>query len=341
VTLLVVVSVSLAWVLLPFFGPILWATIIAVLFVPLHRRLLPRLWHQRSLTALVTLALVSVMVILPTVLISMALAREATGLYEQLVSGQLNPTRYFYRIFESLPGWVTAWLDRFGLNDFSALQARLTQGLARMSQVVASQALGIGQNTFEFVVDLFITLYLAFFLIRDGNTIARRVRDAIPLAPAHRAALFRKFTVVIRAVVKGNLLVAVLQGLLGGLAFWFLGVGGALLWAVVMAVFSMVPAVGPALVWGPLAAYLLINGAWWQGGALVLWGALVIGLVDNVLRPMVVGKDTRMPDYLVLISTLGGLVVFGINGFVLGPVVAAMFVAVWHLYNDETLHPKP
>lgn len=332
--LLVAVSAALVWILLPFYGTILWGMIIALLFAPLYRRLLPRLAHKRTPAALLSLLLVLVIVILPLAVVAAALAREATTIYEQLQSGKLNPTQYFRGVFDALPGWATAWLDRFGLVDFNALQRRLTEALARGSQIIAAQALGIGQLTFEFIVELFITLYLAFFLIRDGDALARTLRRAVPLAPAHRSELVSKFTVVIRATVKGNLLVAALQGLLGGVAFWFLGVHGALLWAVVMAFLSLLPAVGAALVWLPVALYFLLTGAVWQGAALIAWGVLVIGLVDNLLRPILVGKDTRLPDYVVLTSTLGGMAVFGINGFVLGPAIAAMFVAVWQIYAD-------
>lgn len=334
VLLLVLVSAALVWILLPFYGTLLWGTIIALLFAPLHRRLLPRLRQRRTPAALLTLLVVLVMVILPLALVAAALAREATGVYEQLQSGELNATRYFRGVFNALPDWITAWLDRFGVVDFNTLQRRLTEALTRGSQFIATQALGIGQLTFEFIVDLFITLYLAFFLIRDGDALARILRHAVPLAPAHRRELVGKFTVVIRATVKGNLLVAALQGLLGGLAFWVLDVRGALLWGVVMAFLSLLPAVGAALVWLPVALYFLFTGALWQGAALVAWGVLVIGLVDNLLRPILVGKDTRLPDYVVLMSTLGGMVVFGINGFVIGPAIAAMFVAVWHIYGS-------
>ncbi|MDP1900811.1 MAG: AI-2E family transporter [Rubrivivax sp.] len=331
--LLVAVSLGLAWILLPFYGPILWGTIVALLFAPLYRRLLPRLKRRRNAAALATLGVVLVLVILPLALITAALAREAAGVYQRLQSGEMDPSLYFRGVFEALPGWMAALLDRFGLVDFSTLQERLTTALAQGSQFIATQALGIGQNTFELVVDLFITLYLAFFLIRDGDTLVRDLRHAIPLAPAYRRELFDKFAVVVRATVKGNLLVAALQGALGGLAFWFLGVNGALLWAVVMAFLSLLPAIGAALVWLPVAGYFLLTGALWQGLALTAWGVLVIGLVDNLLRPLLVGKDTRLPDYLVLISTLGGMAVFGINGFVLGPAIAAMFIAVWHIYG--------
>ena len=331
--LLLAVSTALAWILLPFYGTILWGAIVALLFAPLYHRLLPRLAQHRTPAALLTLLVVLVMVVFPLALIAAALAREASGVYEQLQSGELNATRYFRGVFDALPDWVTSWLDRFGVVDFNTLQRRLTEALARGSQVIATQALGIGQITVEFIVDLFITLYLAFFLIRDGDALARTLRHAVPLAAAHRRELVGKFTVVIRATVKGNLLVAALQGLLGGLAFWFLGVKGALLWDVVMAFLSLLPAVGAALVWLPVALYFLLTGALWQGVALVAWGVLVIGLVDNVLRPILVGKDTRLPDYVVLMTTLGGMVVFGINGFVLGPAIAAMFIAVWHIYG--------
>ena len=336
--LLVTVSIALAWILQPFYGTILWGTVIALLFVPLFRRLLPRLKQRRTPAALLTLLVVLVVVILPLAVVTAALAREATGLYERLQSGELNPSLYFRGLFNALPDCLSAVLERFGLVDFNTLQKRIADALSQGSQFIAAQALSIGQNTFEFIVDLFVTLYLAFFLIRDGDQLARELRHAMPLAPAHQKELLGKFTVVIRATVKGNLLVAALQGLLGGLAFWFLGVDGALLWAVLMAFLSLLPAVGAALVWLPVALYFLMTGAIWQGLALIAWGVLVIGLVDNLLRPILVGKDTRMPDYVVLISTLGGMAVLGINGFVLGPTIAAMFIAVWHIY--ATTRPR-
>jgi predicted PurR-regulated permease PerM len=233
-----------------------------------------------------------------------------------------------------LPLWITALLERFGLADFDALQRRSTALLAQGSQFIATQALGLGQITFDFVVSLFITLYLAFFLIRDGEDVVRSLRRAIPLAPEHKKELLHKFSTVIRATVKGNLLVASLQGALGGLAFWYLGVSGALLWAVLMAFLSLLPAIGAGLVWLPVAFYFLATGALWEGMALIAYGLLVVGLVDNLLRPILVGKDTGMPDYIVMITTVGGMAVFGINGFVLGPAIAAMFIAVWHIYGS-------
>jgi len=330
--LLVTVTLALGWILLPFYGTILWASIIALLFAPVFRWLTARLKGRRTLAALLTLLIVLVAVIVPFTLISAALAREAMGVYDRVQSGALNPALYFHRIFDALPDWKLALLDRFGLADFDTLQRRLTEAVALATQFIASRALGIGQNTFAFIANLFITAYIAFFLIRDGDSLVRAVRRAIPLSPAHKRELLGKFATVLRATVKGNLVVAAIQGALGGIAFWFLGVGAALLCGVLMAFLSLLPAVGAALVWFPVAVYFVVVGAVWQGIALFAFGVLVIGLVDNLLRPILVGRDTRMPDFVVMITTLGGMAVFGINGFVLGPTIAAMFIAVWHIY---------
>ncbi len=332
--LLLVASIAFGWVLWPFYGAIMWGSIIAVLFSPLYRRLLPRLNQRPTPAALLTLLIVLLMVILPLALIAASLTREAALVYAQLQSGELNPALYFHGVFDALPGWITVLLDHFGMADFSTLQSRLTAALAMGSKYFATQAFSLGQNTFEFFASLFITLYLAFFLIRDGEGVMNLIRRGISLSAVHKNELLGKFSTVIRATIKGNILVAVIQGALGGIAFSFLGVRGALLWAVLMAFLSLLPAVGAGLVWLPVAVYFLVTGALWQGIALTAYGVLVIGLVDNVLRPILVGKDTRMPDYLVLISTLGGMALFGINGFVLGPTIAAMFLAVWQIYIE-------
>ena len=331
--LLVVVSLALGWILQPFFGTILWGAIIALLFAPLYRWLLPRLGGRRSAAAILTVLSVLVIVILPLVGIAASLAREAASFFDRLQSGEINPGVYFHGVFDTLPAWITGLLDRFGMIDFETLQKRLVTSLAAGSQFIATQAVSIGQNTFEFLANLCITLYLAFFLIRDGEDVSRTVRQAIPLAPAHKRELLARFATVIRATVKGNLLVAAIQGTLGGIAFWFLDVTGALLWGVLMAFLSLLPAIGAALVWVPVAIYFFVSGSTWQGVALVAWGVLVIGLIDNLLRPILVGKDTQMPDYVVMITTLGGMAVFGINGFIIGPAIAAMFIAVWHIYG--------
>jgi len=330
--LLAAVSLALGWILLPFYGTLLWSAIIALLFAPLHRRLLRWLRHRRTLAALLTVLTAVVIVVVPFALLSATLAYEAAGLLARIQSGEASPVPYLRGVFDALPGWAATLLEYFGMVDFDTLQRWLNTRLEQGSGFIATQAFSLGQNTFEFAASLLITSYLAFFLIRDGDRIVHAMRRALPLTPAHKQELLDKFSNVILSSVRGNLVVAAIQGALGGLAFWSFGVRGALLWAVVMAFLSLLPAIGAALVWLPVAIWFFVTGAIWQSIALAAWGMLVIGLVDNLLRPMLVGKATLMPDYVVMITTLGGMVVFGINGFVLGPVIAAMFFAVWHLY---------
>lgn len=218
-----------------------------------------------------------------------------------------------------------------GLTTLGEVQERLSAGLSKGVQFLAGQALNVGQNALDFFVSFFIMLYLLFFVLRDGRALGHRVRAAVPLRDDLQRNLFHKFTDVVRATIKGTIVVAIVQGALGGLMFWFLGIQAPVLWAVVMAFLSLLPAVGTALVWVPVALYLLASGAVWQGVLLIVYGVLVIGLVDNVLRPVLVGKDTKMPDYIVLIATLGGMAIFGLNGFVIGPLIAAMFMAAWDI----------
>ncbi len=332
--LLAAVTAAFVWILLPFYGTVLWGVIIALLFTPLYRRLLPRMKRRRNLAALLTLLVALLVVVLPAVLVASSLASEAAQLYARIHSGELKPAQMLRGMFDALPGWINDLLERVGLGNFDLLVGKLSEALTQGSQFIATQAVNIGQDVLGLLVGLCIALYLAFFLIRDGSAIVGAIRTAIPLPPDDKQELLHQFGTVLRATVKGNLVVALVQGALGGLAFWVLGVNAALLWAVLMAVLSLLPAVGAGLVWGPVAIWLFTTGQVWQGVGLAVYGVLVIGLVDNLLRPLLVGKDTGMPDYLVLISTIGGIAVMGINGFVLGPVIAAMFVAVWGIQTS-------
>ena len=330
--LLLLITLAFGWILWPFYEAVFWGAVVALLFAPLQRWLLERLNGRRTLAALGTLIIVLVIVILPLALITASLVQEAAAIYQRMQSGEINFATYAQRMLAALPPWFTQLTQRLGVDNLSGLQARFSTVLTQGSQMAATQAISIGQNTFLFVVSFGVMLYLVFFLLRDGALLSRRIKEAIPLNAAHKRNLLSKFTTVIRATVKGNIVVAMVQGALGGLAFWFLDIHGALLWAVLMAFLSLLPAVGAGLVWLPVAVYLLVTGSVWQGSALIAYGVVVIGLVDNVLRPLLVGKDTKMPDYVVLISTLGGMALFGLNGFVIGPVIAAMFIAAWDIF---------
>ena len=338
--LVVVVSVAFAWILWPFFGAVLWGTILAIVFAPLYLRLQKDFGQRRSLAAITTVTMVLLMVILPFLLIGGLLIQEALGVFEKFQSGELNFGRYFQQMLGALPAWITDLLQRFGVSDLGTAQDKLSPDLMAGSKFLAGKAVAIGQNTFDLAVNLCIVLYLLFFLLRDGDKLANRIKTAVPLHPDQRRRLFDMFTTVTRATVKGNVVTAIVQGALGGVIFWILNIHAPLLWAVVMAFLSLLPAVGTALIWLPVAIYLLLTGAIWQGVVLIAFGVLVIGLVDNLLRPILVGKDTKMPDYVVLISTLGGIAIFGLNGFVIGPLIAAMFMSVWEIFASSRVRSR-
>jgi predicted PurR-regulated permease PerM len=336
--LLVLVSIAFAWILWPMYGAVFWATVLAILFAPIHRRLMSRMPDRRNTAALITLLMCLVLVILPLTLVISSLLQEGTHLYQRIQAREFDLGTYFQQAINALPTWIRGFLERFDLTDLSSMQQKLSEGAAQGSQQIAKQAVSIGQNTLDFVMNFAVMLYILFFLLRDGPQLATRIRQAIPLSPEHKRTLFTNFTTVIRATVKGNIAVAAIQGAIGGVTLWFLGVQGAILWGFLMALLSLLPAVGAALIWAPVAIYFLLTGAVWQGVTLILVGVFVIGLVDNVLRPILVGKDTKMPDYVVLVSTLGGIALFGLNGFVIGPVIAALFIAAWNLFSQLSDH---
>ncbi len=336
---MVFVTVAFGWILLPFYGAVFWGSVLAIIFTPFHRRLLAVMNQRQNLAALTTLLLCLIIVILPVTIMTISLLQEGALVYQGIRSGQLNFGAYFQQIMGAMPPWVTNVLDRLGLTNISELQDMLSTGALQGSQFIAMHALSIGQNAFEFVISFGIMLYLLFFLLRDGAALSIRIKHAMPLSMEHKRHLFSKFTTVIRATVKGNVVVAAAQGTLGGIMFSFLGIQGALLWGFVMAFLSLLPAVGAGLIWMPVAIYFLFTGAVWQGVTLIAFGVLVIGLVDNILRPILVGRDTKIPDYVILISTLGGMVLFGLNGFVIGPVIAALFIAAWDLFSSSKEAP--
>jgi|SRR5690554_1232347 len=330
---LLLVSLTFLWVLKPFFGPIFWACALTIIFYPLKLSLFGRFQHRPSLQALLTLLLCLVIVIIPVVVLITSVTAEALTLYQKVENGEIDPGRYLEKIQTTLPV-VQGFLDRVGI-DLTELKARAGDLAVNSGKLIAQHTLSIGQNAFKFVLDFCLMLYLLFFLLREGQSLVDLMVRALPMGDKRERLLFAKFAEVTRATVKGNLVVAIVQGGLGGLIFWALGIPAALLWAVVMAFCSLIPAVGAAIIWGPVAIYLLATGSFVSGLILVAFGGGVIGLVDNILRPLLVGRDTKLPDYVVLLSTFGGLALFGINGFVIGPLVAALFFAFWGIFMRE------
>lgn len=332
--LLLVVSIAFGWILLPFYGAVFWAVILAIIFAPVQRRLYNRVGHRQNLAALITLSICLLVAVLPVIFITGMLVQEGSTLYEQIESGELDIGSFVSGVKDLLPPALQTQLQRFGFDDWEQIRERLSSGALQGSQFLATKAFSFGQGSFQFVLSFFLMLYLLFFLIRDGRELVIRIRLAIPLSDTQKRRLFSKFTRVVRATVKGNIVVAVTQGALGGIIFAILGIPSAVLWGVLMSFLSLLPAVGAGVIWVPVAIYFLMKGLIMQGVILTLYGVLVIGLVDNILRPILVGKDTKMPDYVVLISTLGGLSLFGLNGFVIGPLIAALFISSWGLFTS-------
>ncbi len=333
--LIVVVSLAFAYLVMPYFGAVLWGVVAAIMFEPMTRRLAGRLGGRKGTAALLVLVLLLALVILPTIMLSVSLVNEASVLYEKIKAGDISVPHMLAQLEHILPARMSALVHQYGLTDFNTLRRMFGSSVTSGLQTVASQALVVGQGALSFLAALGVMLYLTFFLLRDGSRYAELVRDAMPLRPKMRDSLFAHFTVVVRATMKGTVVVAVMQGLVGGIIFSLLGIEGSLLWGVLMGFLSLLPAIGTGLVWAPVAIYLLATGSVWQGVVLILCGMFVIGMIDNVLRPVLVGRDTRLPDFVVLIATLSGLQLFGLNGFIVGPVIAALFITMWNIVKEQ------
>ncbi len=331
--LLTIVTLSFLGLVWGFIMPLFWATVLAVTFRPTHDRITRVLGGRKSLASVATVLLIICVVLIPLAFVAVALVNEASLIYQRINSGDATIMQVIASIEQELPA-VREFLLRFGVTA-ERVQDGITNAAVAISQVVGEQALSYTQGALSVAVSFFLMLYVLFFFIRDGDTLLGHIIRALPLGDSRERLLLKRFAVVSRATLKGTLIVAIVQGTIGGLAFWILGISSAVFWGVVMTVLSLLPAIGTALVWVPAAVILLATGSPVKAFVLVLIGVLVIGLVDNILRPILVGRDTAMPDWLVLLSTLGGLTAFGLSGFVLGPVIAALFLTVWDLFADE------
>ncbi|HXE20630.1 MAG TPA: AI-2E family transporter, partial [Castellaniella sp.] len=227
--LLTAVSIAFISILLPYYPAIFWGTVLAVIFSPVHRALHHAMKDRHpNLAAFITVLCITLMVILPLLFVAGALANEVAGIYNRINRGQFNLGQYYEQVISALPPSAHGWLNSIGLGDLFSLREKLSAGALQGSQFLARQAVSIGQNTFQFVVGLAVMLYLLFFLLRDGPSMVPTMKRLIPLEDAHRRDVFQKFSTVVRATVKGNIVIAATQGLLGGLMFAFLGIQGAL-----------------------------------------------------------------------------------------------------------------
>jgi predicted PurR-regulated permease PerM len=339
--LLVLVTVAFVAVIMPFYSAIFWGLVLAILFFPLHVRFERALKGRSNAAAALSVLVCLCLVIVPGLVILTLLVQQGNEVYQRIDSGQIDIRQILTQMQQALPMFIQTRIETLELTGFQELQERFSGAVMSGGSFFAGRALSFGQNTVQFFIAFGVMLYLLFFLFRDGRSLARMIRRSIPLSSGHTSKFMAKFTSVVRATVRGNVIIAIIQGTIGGVAFWALGVQPALLWGVVMSFLSLLPAVGAALIWVPTAIYLALAGFWIKSVILTAVGVLAIGLVDNLLRPPLVGKEVKLPDYVVLISTIGGISLIGINGFVIGPLIAALFISAWGVLTEERLAEKP
>ncbi|MFH8133581.1 AI-2E family transporter [Pantoea osteomyelitidis] len=338
ILILFIVTWAFFNILGPYYSAVLWSAILAVIFHPMKNRFRMWLGERNGLASLLTVLVICLIVFTPLAIVASSLAVEFNVVYNNLQHANTPLPVILADILQHLPDWARNFLAQHDFDNAADIQQKLSGVALQTGQYLAGSAFLIGRSTFSFAVGFGIMLYLLFFLLKDGAHLVNLILEALPLSKYVKHHLFMKFVAVSRATVKGTIVVALAQGTLGGLAFWLTGIGGSLLWGALMAFLSLIPAVGSAIIWVPAAVYLFASGMLWKGLFLVGFFVVIVGLVDNFLRPLLVGKDTKMPDYLILISTLGGMEIYGINGFVIGPLIAALFIACWNLLSGRD-HP--
>lgn len=321
----------LCWLMLrPFISVLEWAAVLVIVFYPVHKRLANRI-KRRGLSALLSSLLVIVVVVLPFVMLTLALTNELSGIARDLPA-HLTQLR---NAESSIVGKITSWVnDRTfpggGSQDF------LVEQLKSVGAALLGQTVGLVGNLISAIARAFFVVITMYYLFRDGEKIVHALPTALPLSKQQGEALLERISEVVSASVYGVVSIAVLQGLLGGLAFWVLGVPSPVLWAVLLAFVCMVPVAGSFFVWLPASLYLVLTGHLTKGILLSLWGAFVISTIDNFLRPKIIKNQAKLHELFVFFSVLGGLSVFGLLGIVLGPVVLAITIGLLQTFKQES-----
>lgn len=317
-----------------FLSTVLWAVVLTIIFYGPYKWIALRFRGRRNgLAATITTLLILLFVIVPLALLALALVNQGRGVYTAIASGELDVNLVIDYVEKQLPQ-LTDYLERFGITT-DDVRTRGSALAVSASQTVANSMLTITGNLLNVLIRFTLMLYLLFFFFKDGKSITRAITNTIPMGNVRERQLFNRFALVSRATLKGTLVVALVQGSIGGVLFALVGIPAALLWGVAMTLLALLPVGGSGIIWVPAAVILFIQGNVTGAIIIVIVGALIIGLVDNLLRPLLVGRDTHMPDYLVLISTLGGITWFGLSGFVIGPTIAALFITVWEMMGKE------
>jgi len=330
VLLAVAISLIFFAMIRGFLVALLLAAVLSGMAQPLYRRLLRWFRGRRPLASVATLLVVLIVIVVPLVVFLGIVAAEAVQVAQGVrpwIEQQLREPSELERLLERVPFLETLapYQDQ--------IAAKLGELAARVGTFLVNSVAATTRGTAVFFFMLFVMLYAMFFFLIDGQRVLNRILYYMPLSPEDESRMVEKFVSVSRATIKGTLVIGIVQGGLAGLAFAVFGIGAAAFWGTVMMVLSIIPGVGTALVWVPAVIYLFAIGRVGAAIGLFIWCAVVVGTVDNLLRPWLVGKDTKMPDLLILLGTLGGLLLFGATGIVIGPIVAALFVTVWEIYG--------
>jgi predicted PurR-regulated permease PerM len=322
--------VAVAW---PFLKPLLLGALLAGLFHPLYRWITRLLGGRQSLGAAVTLLVLLVLGLGPISAFLGLVLQQALTMSDQAIpwlSQHLGAASTF-----NVHDWL---VQRFpALAKYVPSQEQLLQQVGTAAKTagafLVTFASRMTATTAAFLLNLFVMLYAMFFFFKDGHKILERIFYYLPLNDEDETRMLARFTSITRATVKGTLVIGIIQGALAGIAFWVAGIEGAALWGTIMTILSIIPGIGAALVWVPAVIILFVTGQSLTATLLAAWCAAVVGTVDNFLRPMLVGRDAKMPDLLILIGTLGGLFLFGPMGFIVGPIVCGLFLTVWDIYG--------
>lgn len=325
--LIILLTVAFLYIIQPFFYPIFWAAIIAIMFYP-HYVWLNNYLKMSSLSSAIMIVVVFVTIFLPLVLISALLVNESLGLYESV--SQKNFTPNVER--------VSSWFEHGPLAPYiDTVKTKWTEyatnATKQLSGWIFTGIKSITQNSVRFFFMLFIMLYTLYYFFKDGKHMLSRLMHLSPLGSRYEEMLYDRFTSTARAMIKSTFIIGGIQGLIGTILFWFTGLPGALVWGVIMMALSILPGVGAFLVWLPAGIIMIALGNIWQGITILVVGVFVISLIDNLLRPPLVGKDTQMPPLIVLFSTLGGIILFGVSGFIIGPIIAALYLSIMSIYD--------
>jgi predicted PurR-regulated permease PerM len=332
--LLMVIAISALFftMIRQFLMTLLLAAIFSGLAYPLYRRLNKKLGGRRVLASAVTILAAILVVVIPLTGLLGLIANEAyqvSLVVKPWIQGQISQPS---GLQERLPEWAEPWLDK--MSPYSDQILEKTGEITGIAGNFLFKSLSATtRGTVAFFLHLFVMLYAMFFFLMDGPALIDKIRSYLPLRESDKDRMEERFMSVTRATIKGTFAIGAIQGALGGLGFMVAGIEGAIFWGAIMAVLSIIPGVGAMIVWAPAVIYLLVTGDYFKAISLGVWCAGVVGTVDNVLRPRLVGKDAKMPDLLILLSTLGGIVMFGAVGFIIGPIVAAMFLTIWDMYG--------